>query len=161
MDIKEEVRRRIAELTQFAYERGYRDGMQSALAEIENVAADDVAKLLGERSASRKAIPASKPAKKKPTPSKRAKPKAEAPKAKRAKNSTAKRGKPKTAVVQEALQSLLDSKGKARRDEVLSAAQAENPKINKFDLGNGLRILVKQSKVRVSPDDSSVLLPAA
>ena len=55
----------------------------------------------------------------------------------------------------------LDANGKARRGEVLEAAQAENPAITKFDLGNGLRRLVKQSKVRVSPDDNAVLLPAA
>jgi hypothetical protein len=44
---------------------------------------------------------------------------------------------------------------------VLAAAQAENPGITKFDLGNGLRILIKNAKVGVSPDDSAVLLPAA
>jgi hypothetical protein len=38
-----------------------------------------------------------------------------------------------------------------RRDEVLTKAQAENPAITTFDLGNGLRILVKQLKIRVSP----------
>jgi hypothetical protein len=70
-------------------------------------------------------------------------------------------GKPKTLVIQEAIQSQLDAKGEARRDEVLTAAQAENPAITKFDLGNGLRTLVKQSKVRVSPEDNGVLLPAA
>ncbi len=59
------------------------------------------------------------------------------------------------------LQSLLDANGQARRDEVLTAAQRENPAITKFDLGNGLRILVKNAKVRVSPDDSGVILPAA
>jgi len=69
--------------------------------------------------------------------------------------------KPKTVVVQEALQSLLDANGQARRDEVLTAAQAKNPAITKFDLSNGLRIFVKDAKVRVSPDDSGVLLPAA
>ena len=38
MDLKKEVRRRIAELTRLAYERGYRDGAQSVLAEIESAA---------------------------------------------------------------------------------------------------------------------------
>ena len=161
MDIKEEVRRRIAELTQFAYERGFRDGAQSALTEIENVAADDVAKLLDKSAAPLTALPKAGAAKAKPAHAKRGKPAKTSGKAKSPKTSAAKRGKPKTMVVQEALQGLLDAKGEARRDEVLAAARAENPKINKFDLGNGLRILVKQSKIRVSPDDSSILLPAA
>ena len=56
MDIKEEVRRRIAELTRFAYERGYRDGAQSALAEIEKIAAEDVIEQLSKARAPLKAI---------------------------------------------------------------------------------------------------------
>ena len=51
------------------------------------------------------------------------------------------------------------AKGEARREEVLTAAQAKNPAITNFDLGNGLRVLVKQSKVRVSPEDTGMLLP--
>ena len=43
MDLKKEVRRRIEELTRCAYERGYRDGVQSALAEIEKAAGEDLA----------------------------------------------------------------------------------------------------------------------
>ncbi len=156
MDIKEEVRRRIAELTRFAYERGYRDGAQSALTEIESIAAEGVAEQLGKLPAPLEAIAETTSVRKKPARSRRAKVK----KSGRAVNSK-KRNKPKTLIVQEALQSLLDAKGQARRDEVLSAAQAKNPAITKFDLGNGLRNLVKQSKVRVSIDDSSVILPAA
>ncbi|HEX2446880.1 MAG TPA: hypothetical protein VHK26_01670, partial [Methyloceanibacter sp.] len=49
MDLKEEVRRRIADLTQAAYERGYRDGAQSALAEIESASAEDLAEQLKAR----------------------------------------------------------------------------------------------------------------
>ena len=162
MDIKEEVRRRIADLTRFAYERGYRDGAQSALAEIEGIATDDIVEQLAsvpaplDAIADKKAVSAKpkKVADKQPAKSK----------AKRAdsKNKTDKdktREKPKTLVVQEALQSLLDANGQARREEVLAAAQKTNPAITKFDLGNGLRVLVKRSKVRVSPDNTSVLLP--
>ena len=172
MDIKEEVRRRIAELTQFAYERGYRDGGQSALAEIEAIAAEDVVEQLSNEPAPLKALPGKKAVAKKPATAKKAKAAKTKP-AKATKKVTAQRrltadgkangkvpAKPKTMVVQEALQGLLEAKGEARRDEVLTAAQAENPAINKFDLGNGLRTLVKKSKVRVSTEDSAVLLPA-
>ncbi|MDH3661762.1 MAG: hypothetical protein OEU92_17325 [Alphaproteobacteria bacterium] len=174
MDIKEEVRRRIAELTQFAYQRGYRDGAQSALAEIESIATEDVVEQLAKEPAPIKAIPAKKAVAQKPATAKQAKAaktkpakatKSKAPAKRKAKaNGKANdkdRGKPKTLVIQEAIQSQLDAKGEARRDEVLAAAQAENPAITKFDLGNGLRNLVKQSKVRVSPEDNGVLLPAA
>lgn len=158
MDIKEEVRRRIAELTQFAYERGYRDGAQSALAEIESIAAEDIVEQLGKIPAPLEAIAETKSVSNKPGKPKRAKTAKGKPKPKRRANGKD-RGKPKTLVVQEVLQGLLASKGEARRDEVLTAAQAENPAITKFDLGNGLRILLKQSKVRVSSDDSRLLLP--
>ena len=40
------VRRRITDLTRFAYERGYREGAQAALAEIETIAAEDVTQQL-------------------------------------------------------------------------------------------------------------------
>ena len=159
MNIKEEVRRRITELTRFAYERGYRDGTQSTLAEIETIAAEDVVEQLSKEPTPLKAIHAAKAVAKRPATAKRAQAAKSKLKSKRAANGKD-RGKPKTAIVQEALQRLLDAKGEARRDEVLAAAQAENPAINKFDLGNGLRILVKKSKVRVSPDDSGLLLPA-
>ena len=158
MNIKEEVRRRITELTRFAYERGYRDGAQSALAEIETITAEYVVEQLSKEPTPLMAIPATNAVAKRPAKSKRAKAAKSKPKAKRAANGK-NRGKPKTAIVQEALLRLLDAKGEARRDEVLAAAQAENPAINKFDLGNGLRILVKKSKVRVSTEDSAVLLP--
>ena len=174
MDIKEEVRRRIAELTRYAYERGYRDGAQSTLAEIESIAAEDVVGRLSKEPAALKAIPRKKAVAKKPAmakPAKAAKTKPtkatkSKPTAKRQSTANGKvngkdRGKPKTLVIQEAIQSQLDAKGEARRDEVLTAAQAENPAITKFDLGNGLRTLVKQSKVRVSPEDNGVLLRAA
>lgn len=158
MDIKEEVRQRIAELTQFAYERGYRDGAQSALTEIESIAAEDIVEQLGKISAPLEAVAETKAAEKKPAKSKRAKTAKIKPKTKPA--ATGKqRSKPKTVVVQEALQGLLDTKGEARRDEVLMAAQAKNPAISKFDLGNGLRLLLKQSKIRVSADDNGLLLP--
>lgn len=160
MDIKEEVRRRIAELTRFAYERGYRDGAQSALAEIENIATDDVAKQLSNLSTPLEAIADTKSVRKKPAQSKQARVTRSKDSKKRSANGKD-RAKPKTVVVQEALQSLLDAKGEARRDEALSAAQAKNPAITKFDLANGLRILVKNAKVRVSTDDSGVILPVA
>ncbi len=156
MDIKEEVRRRIAELTRLAYERGYRDGAQSALVEIESIAAEDVVEQLGKLPAPLEAMAEAKSVRKKPAQSKRTR----VTKSKRRTNSKI-GGRPKTVVVQEALQNLLAAKGEASRDEILTAAQAENPAITKFDLGNGLRILVKNAKVRVSPDDSGVILPAA
>lgn len=56
MDLKKEVRRRIVELTRLAYERGYRDGAQSTLAEIEKVAGDDLAEQLKESPASLQAL---------------------------------------------------------------------------------------------------------
>jgi hypothetical protein len=158
MDIKEEVRRRIAELTRFAYERGYRDGAQSALAEIESIAAEDMVEQLGKVPAPLEATAETKTVEKKPTKAKRARAAKSKPKAKRTANGKD-RGKPKTVIVQEAVQRLLDARGEARREEVLTAAQAENPAITKYDLGNGLRILVKQSKIRVSPEDSGLLLP--
>ena len=44
MELKKKVRRHIEELTRLAYVRGYRDGAQSALAEIEKIAGEDLAK---------------------------------------------------------------------------------------------------------------------
>ncbi len=155
MDLKEEVRRRIAELTRFAYERGYRDGAQSTLTEIESIATDDVVEELGKLPAPLEVIATKEPPKEKLGQSKRPKAPKRKPKANEKKSK-----KPKTVVVQEALLSLLDTKGEARRDEVLIAAQKENSAITKFDLGNCLRILVKNEKVRVSQDDSGVILPA-
>ena len=158
MDIKEEVRRRIADLTRLAYERGYRDGAQSALSEIESIATDDIVEHLGKVPAPLEAIAETKTIGKKATKTNRRRAAGGEPRVKRTTNGKSD-GKPKTVVVQEALKSLLAAKGEARRDEVLAAAQAENPAITKFDLGNGLRVLIKQSMVRVSPDNNSVLLP--
>ncbi|MEZ5936378.1 MAG: hypothetical protein R3F54_31660 [Alphaproteobacteria bacterium] len=159
MDIKEEVRRRIADLTRFAYERGYRDGAQSALAEIENTATDDIVGQLAKLPSPLKAITGKKAVGTSAKKAARGRV-AKSDKSKKTASKTIKaKSKPKTLVIQETLQSLLTKNGNARRDDVLAAAQAENPAITKFDLGNGLRVLVKQSKVRVSPDDSSVLLP--
>ena len=56
MDLKKEVRRQIDELTRLAYERGYRDGAQSTLAEIEKVAGEDLAEQLKESPASLQAL---------------------------------------------------------------------------------------------------------
>ena len=168
MDMKEEVRRRIAELTRFAYERGYRDGAQSALTEMETIGNEDIAKQLGKEVSSSSARAGRKMSAKKPVTAKAAKSAKTKPAKVIKKKPAAKpkadvkdRARPKTQIIQEAIRGMLDTKGEARRDEVLAAAQAENPSITKFDLGNGLRILVKQSKVRVSPEDSALLLPAA
>lgn len=159
MDIKEEVRRRIAELTRLAYERGYRDGAQSALTEIETIAADDVIGQLTDIPKPLELIPERKTVGRKRTTSKRSKKAKSKTRAKPAANGKD-RGKPKTMIVQEELQGLLDAKGQASRDEVLAAAQAKNPAISKFDLGNGLRPLLQKAKVRVSSEDKRVLLPA-
>ena len=179
MDIKTEVRRRIADLTHFAYERGYREGAQAALAEIEAIAAEDVTQQLEHVPAPLKTIAeakridtkapktAPKPmtAKKQAAKAKTAEhaPKRKAGKKPAAKPKTAKAkansGRPKSIVVQEALRALLGSKGKARRDEVLKAAQAENSAITKFDLGNGIRTLVKRGDITAASDDPNLFLP--
>jgi hypothetical protein len=145
VDIKEEVRRRIADLTRFAYERGYRDGAQSALAEIENLATDDVVEQLGMVPAPLEAIAETKTSK--PAGSKR-----------RSTKEVAK--KPKSVVIQEVVHELLAANGEARRDEILAVAQARNSRITKFDLGNGLRTLMKRSEIKVASDDRGRLLPA-
>jgi hypothetical protein len=66
MDMKEEVRRRVAELSRFAYERGFRDGAQSALTEMEAIGAEDVVEQLSKEPAALKAIPGKKAIAKKP-----------------------------------------------------------------------------------------------
>ena len=180
MDIKTEVRRRITELTRFAYERGYREGAQAALAEIETIAAEDVSKQLEGVPAPLTAIaetksvdtkrpkPAARPktAKKQANKAKTAKP---APQRKAAKKPAAKLktakskatdAKPKSVVVQEAVRTLLGNKGEARRDDVLKAARAENPDITKFDLSNGIRTLVKRGDIKVASDDPGRFLPS-
>ena len=180
MDIKAEVRRRITDLTCFAYERGYREGAQAALAEIETIAAEDVTQQLENVPAPLEAIaetkrvdtkrpkPAAKPktVKKQATKAKTFKsaPKRKAEEKSVAKLKTAKTktntSKPKSIVVQEAMRTLLADKGKAGRDEVLKAAQAENPDITKFDLSNGIRSLVKQGDIKAAPDDRNLFLPS-
>jgi len=145
VDIKEEVRRRIADLTRFAYERGFRDGAQSALAEIENLATDDVVEQLSMEPAPLKAIAEAKSTKKKTS------------KVASKKRQSAK--KPKSIVIQEVVHELLAANGETRRDEILTAAQAKDSRITKFDLGNGLRTLMKRSEIKVAPDDRSRLLP--
>ena len=179
MDIKTEVRRRIADLTRFAYERGYREGAQATLAEIETIAAEDVAQQLEGAPAPLEAIAETKPVStKRPKPA--AKPKTvkkqvtkaeavkPAPKRKAAKKPAAKLkaakpkatdAKPKSIVVQEAMRALFADKGEARRDDVLKAAQAENPAITKFDLGNGIRTLVKRGDIKAASDDRDLFLP--
>ena len=153
MDLKEEVRRRIADLTRAAYERGYRDGAQSALAEIESVSAEDLAEPLKETSASLEALgKTSTPGKRRPAAAQ--KPKRRQPKAK------VNGGTPKAATVQRCIQELIAAKGEARRDEVLTAARAENPKITGQDVLNGIRTLTQRGEVHVDPEERSRLLPA-
>src|SRR5918996_1109831 len=158
MDLKEEVRRRIADLTRAAYERGYRDGAQSALAEIESVSAEDLAEQLKERPASLEALgKTSMPGERRRTAAqkpKRQQPKRQRPEAK-VNGST-----PKAATVQRCIQELIASKGEARRDEVLTAARAENPKITGQDLLNGIRTLTQRGEVHIDPEERSRLLPA-
>jgi hypothetical protein len=157
MDLKKEVRRRIEELTRLAYERGYRDGAQSALAEIESVSAEDLAEQLKERPASLEALgKTSTPGERRPTAQKpkRQQPKRQQPKAK------VNGGTPKAATVQRCIQELLASKGEAWRDEVLAAARAQNPKITGQDVLNGIRTLTQRGEVHVDPEERSRLLPA-
>ncbi len=158
MDMKEEVRRRIADLTRAAYERGYRDGAQSALAEIESASAEDLAEQLKAAPASLEALGrTTKPGGGRPAAAqkpKRQRPKRQQPKAK------VNGGTPKAATVQRWIQELIASKGEARRDEVLAAARAENPKITGQDLLNGIRTLTQRGEVQVDPEERSRLLPA-
>jgi len=179
MDIKTEVRRRITDLTRFAYERGYQEGAQAALAEIETIAAEDVTQQLEDVPAPHEAIAETKPVdtkrqksaaktktvKKQATKAKKVEtaPKPKAAKKPAAKRKTAKAkatdAKPKSIVVQEAMRTLLGDKGEAHRDDVLKAAQAENPAITKFDLGNGIRTLVKRGDIEIASDDRNLFLP--
>ena len=180
MDIKTEVRRRITDLTRFAYERGYREGAQAALAEIETFAAEDVTRQLEGVPAPLEAVAETKPVDtkaSKPAPKSKAakKPATKAQAVKSAAKSKVARkpaaklkttktkantGKPKSIVVQEAMRTLLADKGEAGRDDVLKAAQAENPAITKFDLGNGIRTLVKRGDIKAAPDDRNLFLPS-
>jgi hypothetical protein len=153
MDLKKEVRRRIDELTRLAYERGYRDGAQSTLAEIENVAGEDLAEQLKESPASLQALakPAAPGVQRRPTVKKR---KVQQRKTK------ANGGAPKAVTVAQCIQQLIASKGEARRDEVLAAARDENPRITAQDVLNGIRTLTRQAAIRVDPNEKSRLLPS-
>jgi hypothetical protein len=153
MDLKKEVRRRIEELTRLAYERGYRDGAQSALGEIEKVAGEDLADRLKEAPASLQALA------KAAAPSARRRAALKKPKApqRKAKSNGA---VPKAVTVQRCIQRLIASKGEARRDEILVAARAENPKITSQDVHNGIRTLTRHAEIRVDPKETSRLLPA-
>lgn len=162
MDLREEVRRRIADLTRLAYERGYRDGAQSALAEIESLSADDLADQLKELSEPIKALPETvsiddrQPAEAKRRKTKQAKAKRPNAKLRKAKRNDA---APKAATVQQCIQALIASKGEAPRDEILAAARAENEQINSRDVSNGIRTLIRRKEIRVAPQDSGRLLP--
>jgi len=114
MELKKKVRRHIEELTRLAYERGYRDGAQSALAEIEKIAGEDLAKQLKEAPASLEA-PAKTAA---PDVRPRAALKRQRVQQRKAKPDGA---APKAATVQRCIQRLIASRGQARRDEVLSS----------------------------------------
>src|SRR5262245_7298962 len=63
MEIKQEIHRRIADLTRLAYERGYRDGAQAALSEIESIAAADLAEQMVDIPEPLELVTESKPAK--------------------------------------------------------------------------------------------------
>jgi hypothetical protein len=158
MDLKEEVRRRIADLTRAAYERGYRDGAQSALAEIESVSAEDLADQLKATPGSLEALgKAAKPGGRRPAAAqkpKRLEPKRQPTKAK------VNGGTPKATTVQRCIQELIAAKGEARRNEVLAAARAENPKITGQDLLNGIRTLIQRGEVQVDPEERGRLIPA-
>jgi hypothetical protein len=145
--------RRIEELTRLAYERGYREGAQSALAEIEKVSGEDLADQLKETPAPLKALAKAVA----PVAHRRAatrKPKVQQPRAKP--NGAA----PKAVTVQRCIQTLIASGGEARRDEILLAAREENPKITSQDVHNGIRTLIRRAEIRVDPKETSRLLPA-
>ena len=153
MDLKKEVRRRIEELTRLAYERGYRDGAQSALAEIEKVAGEDLAEQVKASGASL------------PSPAKTAAPdmrrRATAKKQKVQQRTAKPNGAaPKAVTVQRCIQKLLTAKGEARRDEILATARSENPKITSQDVLNGIRTLTQRAEIRVDPEEKSRLLPS-
>lgn len=156
MDLKVEIRRRIAKLTQLAYERGCRDGAQSTLAEIETVTAEELVEHQVEtplRAIGAAASATNKPAvKTKKQIAKKPKPQKKSVKANGA--------PPKSITVQQCLQSLIATDGEAHRDAILAAAQAENAAITTHDLSNGIRTLIRKGEVRVDPGESSRLLRA-
>jgi hypothetical protein len=153
MDLKKEVRRRIADLTRLAYERGYRDGAQSALAEIEKVSAEDLADQLKELPAALRAL-GKTGARGERRSAATKKPKKRQGKAK------VNVGAPKAVTVQRCIQELIASKGEARRDQALAAARAENPRITGQDVLNGIRTLNRRGQIRVDPQENSRLLPS-
>ena len=154
MELKKKVRRHIEELTRLAYERGYRDGAQSALAEIEKIAGEDLAKQLKEAPASLEAPPAKTAA---PDVRRRAALKRQQVQQRTAKPNGA---APKATTVQRCIQRLIASRGEARRDEVLAAARSENPRITSQDVLNGIRTLTRHAEIRIDPKEKSRLLPS-
>lgn len=152
MDLKEEVRRRIAEMTRFAYERGYRDGTQTALAEIESISAEGLVEQL-EKTPKPLPVLAEAAAEEKRRPAK--------PRKRQTQQRAAKQngGAPKAVTVQQCIQRLLAEKGAALRSEILAAARTANPAITSQDVSNGIRTLAKNAVVRVDPEESTRLLP--
>ena len=146
MELKKKVRRHIEELTRLAYERGYRDGAQSALAEIEKIAGEDLAKQLKEAPASLEA-PAKTAA---PDVRRRAPLKRQQVQQRKAKPNGA---VPKATTVQRCIQRLIASRGEAHRDEVLAAARSENPSITSQDVLNGIRTLTRHAEIRIDPKE--------
>jgi hypothetical protein len=153
MELKKKVRRHIEELTRRAYERGYRDGAQSALAEIEKIAGEDLAKQSKEAPASLEA-----PAK---TAAPDVRPRAALNRRKVQQRKAKPNGAaPKATTVQHCIQRLIASRGEARRDEVLAAARSENPSITSQDVLNGIRTLTRHAEIRIDPKEKSRLLPS-
>jgi hypothetical protein len=156
MDLKEEVRRRIADLTRAAYERGFRDGAQSALAEIESVSAEDLAEQLRKAPGSLEALERTNGrGERRPAGARKPKRREGRPQPKRKVNG----GTPKAATVQRCIQELIAAKGEARRDEILAAARAENPNITGQDLLNGIRTLTQRGEVQLDPEERGRLIP--
>jgi hypothetical protein len=153
MDLNKEVRRRIEELTRLAYERGYRDGAQSALAEIEKVAGEDLAEQLKETPASLQVLAKTGAA------DVRRRPAVKKQKAQQRKTKP-NGGAPKAVTVARCIQELIASKGEARRDEVLAAARDEDPRITSQDVLNGIRRLTRHAEIRIDPKEKSRLLPS-
>ena len=152
MELKKKVRRHIEELTRLAYERGYRDGAQSALAEIEKIAGEDLAKQLKEEApASLEALA------KTAAPDVRGRAALKKVQQRKAKPNGA---APKATTVQRCIQRLIASRGEARRDEVLAAARSENPSITSQDVLNGIRTLTRHAEIRIDPKEKSRLLPS-
>lgn len=153
MELKKNVRWQIEELTRLAYERGYRDGAQSALAELEKIASENLGKQSKEPAESREA-PAKTPA---PDVRRRAALKRQQLQQRKAKPNGA---APKAVTVQRCIQRLIAPKGEARRDEVLAAARAEDPSITSQEVLNGIRMLTRHAEILIDPKEKSRLLPS-